>query len=110
MISVKTHRKVLLSLYYFSAPQSVLAKEAFCSQTRSGNTNLRLSHRWGSPGVTLGLAHSPKVPSWKSGQLPLRPVAMAQLPKWPSGMQKQGAHIYKAASVLLAMHQDFWEG
>lgn len=69
MISVKTHIRVLLSLCSFSAPQSVLAKEAFCSQTGSGNPNPQFLHRWGNPGVTLGLAHSPKAPSWNSGQL-----------------------------------------
>lgn len=90
MISVKTHIRVLLSLHCFLAPQSVLAKEAFCSQTRSGNPNPQFSHHWGNPGVTLGLAHSPKAPSWKSGQLLLRPMAMAQLPTWPSGMQSKG--------------------
>lgn len=92
MISVKTHRKVLLSLYHFSAPQRVPAKEAFRSQTRSGNTNPQLPHRWGDPGVTLGLAHTPKAPSWKSGQLPLRPWPW---PSFPSSLQgcKSKGHI-----------------
>lgn len=78
--------------------------------SRSGNPNPQLWHCWGNPSVTLGLAHSPSTLNWKSGQLPLRPMAMAQLPKEPSRMQKHGAHIYKAASILLVMHQDFWEG